>query len=166
MARQILLVRHAKSSWEQAGVSDHDRPLNERGRRVAGLLGPWMAREGLVPDFVWCSTAERAHRTLELCLPAWTPAPVICLDDQLYLATSAMIWRFLVRTPESVGRVMVVGHNPGMENLMRQMAGVDGDFPTAAVALFELDEDVRFSELEGAEVNFRGIWTPRALFPG
>lgn len=163
MGRQFLLMRHAKSDWENPGERDHDRCLNERGRRVAPRMGEWMLQNGLLPDFVWCSTAERTRQTLDACLEQWAPLPVVSLDDQLYLASAGMLWTFLKTTPASAQRVLMVGHNPGLSHLVQRLAPESGEMPTAAVAAFELDEGVVWSDLDDAEVALKGFWRPREL---
>ncbi len=161
MTRHFLLMRHAKSSWNNANQSDFDRPLNERGKQTAPEMARLLADEGYVPDFVWCSTACRARETLQLALPVWPVSPVVSLDDQLYLASSETFWSFLQRTPDAVRNVMLVGHNPGLEELVNELHADAGEFPTAAAALFVLDDGVVFSQLHRESVALVKLWRPK-----
>ena len=140
MAKRLVLVRHAKSSWADPDLADHDRPLKGRGRRAAGVVGRYLRDAALLPDLVLCSSATRARETLALLeLPAATD---VRIEDELYGATADDLLARLRTVPPTVGSVLVIGHNPAVEELMWML--VDrGDrlpdrlpdrFPTAAVA--------------------------------
>jgi phosphohistidine phosphatase len=131
----VTLVRHAKSSWNNADQADHDRPLNRRGM----LDGPEMANRLLsrqcIPDLLLCSTARRAQETSAYLKTAFRLAPEqFKLIEDLYLATPKTLLETLARVPNTVQHVMIVGHNPGLEELSEQLAGQAlPPFPTLGV---------------------------------
>ena len=141
----LMLLRHAKSDWSDPALADFDRPLNKRGRRAAPLIGNYLRKQRLVPDLVLCSGARRARQTWDLVSAELrTEAPVRFLRS-LYLAPPSRLLATLQRQPAEVERLMMIGHNPGMENLAAQLAAggsaklrarMEEKFPTAAVAVF------------------------------
>src|SRR5690242_14275969 len=120
--RQLLLLRHAKSSWDDAAIPDRDRPLNARGRRCAAVMRQAMRDLGLTPDVVLVSTSRRTLETLEALEP-WDETPLIDPLDSLYLADPMQLLAALHSVPETVRSVMVVGHNPGLHDLALSLAG-------------------------------------------
>jgi phosphohistidine phosphatase len=146
--RQLLLLRHAKSSWDDASMPDRDRPLNARGRRSAVVMRQAMRDLGLVPDLVLVSTARRTMETLEALEP-WDDAPLVDPLDSLYLANPMQLTAALHGVAETVRSVLLIGHNPGLHDLALSLAGdqalrtrganeralADG-FPTGALAEF------------------------------
>jgi phosphohistidine phosphatase len=162
--KTLLVLRHAKSSWKDAGLEDHDRPLNKRGKKTAPLMGKLIRDEGLVPDLIISSTAVRAKTTAEACAKSAKCKGKILLDDRLYLAGPATMISVLNEIDdESVNRVMIVGHNPGQENLIRALTGRDETFPTAALAQIELPVET----WKDLELSTRGklvhLWRPKEL---
>jgi phosphohistidine phosphatase len=146
--KTLILMRHAKSAWGDAHRQDIDRPLNARGRKAAPQMGEWLAREGYRPDVVLCSAAQRARETLEL-MRATLPAQVrIEFLRKLYMATPREMLAEIGKLPAGAGQAMLLGHNPGMERLAAllagsgdpgALAGMQGKFPTAAVAILGFD---------------------------
>ena len=148
----VLLLRHAKSSWDNLSLPDYDRPLAKRGQKAAPLIGAEIARLGLRPDLILCSGAARTRETLLLVLPALgSPPPQVICDDAIYMATPASLLTLLRKLPDGGAApktVMVVGHNPGLEELSELLVG-GGDeeaqelmaekFPTGALAVFTFD---------------------------
>jgi phosphohistidine phosphatase len=145
----LSLLRHAKSSWSKPGLEDFERPLNDRGETAAPRMGAFMARRGLAPDLIVCSTAVRARQTLNLMLPYLKGAPELVYEDALYLATSAAMLKRLHKVEPGVRHAMIVGHDPGMHALAVELAGTGSPddlarlaekFPTAglAVLVFEV----------------------------
>jgi phosphohistidine phosphatase len=139
----LLLIRHAKSDWGDAARPDHQRPLNERGRRDAPRMGRWIAQQDLVPAEVLCSDAVRTRETLDLMLPAWAPPPRVIQRRELYHASPETMLANLAEV--SADRVALVGHNPGIGELAGHLAleapGHDrwDDYPTCAVAALSFD---------------------------
>jgi len=119
----LSLLRHAKSSWANAGLDDFDRPLNARGEDAAPRMGAFMARRGIAPELVLCSPAVRARQTLALVLPHLPGSPRIVYDDALYLAPAAMMLKRLRKVAANVRHVMLIGHDPGLHTLAQELAG-------------------------------------------
>ena len=120
--RQLLLLRHAKSSWDDRDLSDHARPLNPRGKQAAGAMRTAMARLGLAPDLILVSTAKRTLQTAEALEP-WDETPLIDALDSLYLAAAPALLNILQGTPETVRSLLLVGHNPGLHDLAMHLVG-------------------------------------------
>ncbi|MFN3233253.1 MAG: SixA phosphatase family protein [Alphaproteobacteria bacterium] len=148
--KRLMLLRHAKSSWEKPGQADIDRPLNHRGERAARLMGTYLQQQGREPELILCSTARRTRETVAGLLEQFATAPEIRFDEKLYLAAPHEILELISDVPDSVRRLMVVGHNPGMHELALQLVAEDKTgalgalrekFPTAALAHFKLEID-------------------------
>ncbi len=150
----LSLLRHAKSSWSDPRLKDFERPLNDRGEAAAPRMGAFMARHGLAPELILCSTAVRARQTLNLVLPHLKGAPELVYEDALYLASSATMLKCLHKVgPEvrpKVRHAMIVGHDPGMHTLAVELAGsgrpddlqrLSEKFPTAGLAVLAFAVD-------------------------
>jgi phosphohistidine phosphatase len=134
----LLIMRHAKSSWDIPGLKDHDRPLNDRGRRDAPRIGELLAAEDLLPDAVLCSSACRTMQTWELLSEAAGCRVQPRYDADIYLADASDLLEQLHTIPESCERGMIIGHNPGMEVLVAVLTGRQVTMPTAALVLVEI----------------------------
>lgn len=122
-ARELLLLRHAKSSWKSAASSDHARPLAKRGRRDAPRIGQWLHARGLTPGWVVSSLALRARQTTDAVAAALGLAhETLRFDERVYLADDAQLLQVLADCPP-VARVLVVGHNPGLDQLLQYLCG-------------------------------------------
>ncbi len=142
--KTLLLLRHAKSDWSDPCLADFDRPLASRGRKAAARMAAWMQERGWLPDRVLCSPARRAIETWNLAAPHLACDPEVRSQRTLYLASPAQILRQVRHTPEHCKNVLVIGHNPGLEELCRGLAGPKSNekaldrlaekFPTAALA--------------------------------
>jgi phosphohistidine phosphatase len=159
-----MLLRHAKSSWDDEGLADHDRPLAKRGKKAAPRMGRLLVDEKLVPDLIRSSTAVRARKTAEAVAKACGYRGEIELAEGLYLATAGKILgEAQTGTADSVGRLLLVGHNPGMEDLVAVLTEAKEAFPTAALAVFEIEVD-RWAELElGVKAKLAHLWRPKEL---
>ena len=152
--KTLLVLRHAKSSWNDTSLDDHERPLNKRGRRDGPRMGELVLEHRLTPDVIMSSDAVRARLTAEAVAEAARYAGEILLDRRLYLASPSGILAVLRTVREaSAGTVMIVGHNPGLEELVAQLTGEQQDLPTAALAQIGLPID-RWPDLK---VSSRGI---------
>lgn len=132
--RQLLLLRHAKSSWDDPRLSDHARPLNARGRRNAAAMGEAMRDLGLAPDIVLVSSARRTLQTLEAIQPL-EGSPLVEPMDALYLAPWPSLLELLREVRETARSVLLIGHNPGLHDLAMALvgaAGMAGGSPMAA----------------------------------
>ena len=120
----ILLLRHAKSTWSQPGLDDHDRPLNARGERSAEAMADHIVRNAPRPDLILCSTATRTRQTLAPLVERLTvPAPPIALERGLYLASEEALLDRLRSLADDVGTVLLIGHNEGIGELAESLAG-------------------------------------------
>jgi phosphohistidine phosphatase len=161
--KRLLILRHAKSSWKHRDREDHDRPLNERGRRDAPRMGAWLAERGLRPDRILSSTARRARKTAaEVARTSGAEAELV-LSADLYMADPNAILEALRATPDDCETVLVVGHNPGVEDLVRRLTGQAVTMPTAALAHIRLDISGWPALDPGARGELVEHQTPRAL---
>jgi phosphohistidine phosphatase len=168
---ELLLLRHAKSRWDQPGAADHGRDLAPRGLKAARRMGALLRERDLAPDLVLCSTARRAMHTWHLAAAALGADPPVRFDDRLYLAAPERIITVVRERGGETGRLLLVGHDPGMHRLAMRLA-VTGDarlrealaakFPTAGLALLALDL-AAWSEFDRQTGELRGFWRPRDL---
>lgn len=162
--KTLLIMRHAKSSWNYPGLSDYDRPLNARGKRDAPRMGKYLRQEGLTPDRILTSSAKRARKTARKVAKGSGYAGKVKKLEAFYDTTPGVYFETLQRLPDKHQRVMVVGHNPTMEQLVHHLTRHIKRMPTAAVAHIELPLD-RWEALDvytqGTLVN---LWTPKTLF--
>jgi phosphohistidine phosphatase len=167
----LSLLRHAKSSWSDPRLKDFERPLNDRGETAAPRMGAFMARRGLAPDLILCSTAVRARQTLNLALPHLKGAPAVTYEDALYLASSATMLKRLHRIGAEVRHTMIVGHDPGMHALAMELAGsgrsddlgrLAEKFPTAGLAVIVFDVDA-WSEVHWGGGRLKLFTAPKRL---
>lgn len=149
MPRELLLLRHAKSDWESGALNDFDRPLAKRGHQDAPRVGEWLSQEGLVPDLVVSSPAARARETaLQVCKAMQVKEKKIVWDGEIYESGVSSLLAVLGRCPEKSRAVLLIGHNPGLEDLLRYLLGEDVEtpadgklLPTATVARLEMPKD-------------------------
>ena len=151
--KELLLLRHAKSSWATPGMADFDRPLNKRGRRATALLAGYLEAEGLRPALVLCSDSKRTRETLGLIHEALGSRVAIHLEPELYLADPSTLLDRLRKVAGEVPSVMVIAHNPGLQEFALELAEAAGSpgaamaarieskFPTGALAHFRLKID-------------------------
>jgi phosphohistidine phosphatase len=160
--RTLLVLRHAKSSWADEATADHQRPLNDRGRRDAPRMGALLREQRVPPEVIISSDARRALLTAEAVAAAAGLAGPILPDHRLYLAAPEDIVAVVREVaPPNAATVMIVGHNPGFEDLVARLTGERHDMPTAALAQIALP----IAHWRDLEVSSRGqlvaIWRPR-----
>jgi phosphohistidine phosphatase len=139
--KKLLLLRHAKSSWDDASLPDFDRPLNERGQRAAPLVGEFMRERKFHPDLIVCSPAKRTRETIALVLEAAAVEPPIRYDERIYEASVGHLLEIISQLEDDKTEVMLVGHNPGFENLLERLTGKTERMPTAALARIALNAE-------------------------
>lgn len=132
-------MRHAKSSWNDPGLSDFDRPLNDRGERAAPFMGTLMRQKGFLPELIVSSPAKRASRTAELVNDAGSFEAGIVFNDHIYEASPRALREVVAEIEDTFWSVLLVGHNPGFEGFVRYLTGVLEPMPTAALAVIDLD---------------------------
>jgi phosphohistidine phosphatase len=159
--KTLLILRHAKSSWKNNELSDHDRPLNPRGQRDAPNVGKRLRNEDLIPDAVISSTAKRARQTAEAVAEESGCTGELQLSEELYGGGSEAYLEAIRNLPSGVDCALVVGHNPDLEELVEILLGENVRLPTAALAHLQLDiqdwQDLNGEE-QGKLIN---LWTPR-----
>jgi len=164
---QLLLLRHAKSSWDDAKLADRDRPLNKRGRRAAATMRRAIVDLGLAPDLVLVSPARRTLETLAALEPWDDGTPLVEQTEGLYLATVPQLLAILREVSETVRSLMLIGHNPGMHELAMLLAGSSATerltkgFPTAALAEFSVG--VQWRQLDAGSGRLVRFLAPRDL---
>jgi phosphohistidine phosphatase len=169
MSRELLILRHAKSSWDSGARTDFQRPLAPRGLRDAPRVGAFLARQGLKPDFVVSSPAERARETVVAALRAFgMGTDDIHWDTRIYHASPHALVEVLSESPDDARRVLIAGHNPGLEYLLLHLCGPgltipdDGKLmPTAAVAHLEIA--VPWRDLGRATARLLSLTRARSL---
>jgi phosphohistidine phosphatase len=169
MPRELLILRHAKSDWDGNAQSDFARPLAKRGQKDAPRVGAWMYREGLVPDLVVSSPAERARQTTQaVCKGLDYKRKAVVWDQAIYEAAVADLLGLLARLPANAKTVLLVGHNPGLEELLVYLVGDDvGELddgkllPTAALARLEMPDN--WSDLTPGCAQLINITLPKTL---
>ncbi len=171
-ALTLSLLRHGKSSWRDASLTDFDRPLKRRGEEAAARMGRFLAEIARLPDLVLCSTARRARDTLAILLAAADHTVEVAHERGLYHASADTLLARLVAIPPGPAHIMVVGHNPGLHALAHMLSGGRGardaierlnvKFPTAALAqiAFPFPDPRRITEGTGRLVLFA---TPKSL---
>jgi phosphohistidine phosphatase len=169
--KTVYLLRHAKSDWGSPGLDDHDRPLAPRGERAAALMGVHFAQEQYQPTLVLCSSALRTRQTLDLLLPHLPAQPEILIEERIYLASGGRLLSRVQEVDDGASGVLLIGHNPGIAELARTLAG-SGErgalrrlatrFPTAAAAVCEFDLD-RWRDLAPGSGRLLSFRTPKDL---
>jgi len=161
--KTLLLLRHAKSDWSHEGQSDHDRTLNARGKRDAPRIGQLIQSQGLIPDLILSSTAKRARKTTQKVVAGG--ALISPVDDvaELYLASPATYVDVLRQQSDTNGCILVVGHNPGIEQLSYRFSGQAESFATGTLAQIEFDLGAWGEISIETSGRLRNIWRPREL---
>jgi phosphohistidine phosphatase len=163
LMKTLLVLRHAKSSWDNPRLADFERPLNKRGKRDAPRMGELIKREEIVPDLIISSSAKRALSTAEAVAQACDYESEIQTTRLLYLAGPDEYLEVINAIADVYDRVMVVGHNPGMESLVEDLTGEWLRMPTAALAQIRLNID-SWSELAlESDEELVDYWQPKEL---
>jgi len=169
--KTIYLLRHAKSDWGDAALADIDRPLNARGKSAADSMALFLANAEIKPNLVICSSAARTRETLARILPGLGNTVPAVIEDTLYGAAAGRLLRRLHGLDDGLASVMLIGHNPALEELARRLAG-GGDtealarmaakFPSGALAALEADV-THWRDLETGGARLAAFVTPRDL---
>ncbi|MCR6632943.1 MAG: histidine phosphatase family protein [Magnetospirillum sp.] len=169
--RQLFLLRHAKSSWDDPSTDDFDRPLNQRGRKNARMLAKYLKGAKLHPAIILCSAARRTRETYDVLEPALEGIPV-SFEAELYEAAKHDLLARLRRLDDHLGSVMMIGHNPGLERLAAALSGGHGEaqavarmaekFPTGALAALDVGIG-HWGALEDGSCRLSGFLRPADL---
>ena len=164
----LYLLRHAKSSWDDPSLADHERPLSARGRRDAQRIAAYLLQAGIAPALVLCSTAARTRETLELVRPALGDDVAVKLEAGLYGASASSLLERLHAVPEEAQSVLLIGHNPGLQELALLLTGagdererIEAKFPTGALAT--LTVPAAWKTLAPHEAVLAGYVVPKQL---
>jgi phosphohistidine phosphatase len=169
---RLMLLRHAKSEKAESGMRDRDRRLNARGRNDAARIAAHMVRQGLRPDRVMVSSAQRTRETWERMAPAFSTAPPVDYEDRLYESSPESILSVIKAADRSASARLVIGHNPGLHDTARLLLAHRGDeahalddgLPTAGLIVIDFaDNDWR--KLAGRSGRLAAFVTPRLLKP-
>jgi len=159
--KTLLLLRHAKSSWKDTNIEDHERRLKKRGKKEARRIGRLLAAENLVPDLIVSSVARRCRQTAERVVHHSDYRGEVRFTPELYEADAARLREAVSKLSDQVARVIVIGHNPGLEEFLESLVGEPTPLGTGALAHIELPieswADLR-SETRG---NLTKVWEPR-----
>jgi phosphohistidine phosphatase len=164
--RHIVVIRHAKSSWDDPSIADHDRPLSKRGRKALSRLRDHIEGLELRPELVMCSSSRRTRETLAGIRAAFGKKARVVSDRSLYAASAEQLVTALRRLDDQVTTVVIIGHNPGVADLVDFLAGDPASgraavdkFPTAAVAVVSVAGP--WSSLQPACAVLDSFWAPR-----
>ena len=160
--KTLLLLRHAKSSSKDNGARDFDRPLNQRGLKAAPVIGRLIRKRKLQPDLVISSPAERARQTIQLVLEAAGLKTELRYDERIYEASAPRLFEIVSQIDDEAGVVMMVGHNPGFEELVEALTGEALSLPTATLACIELDIE-KWSKVRAGANQLSWLVKPKEL---
>ena len=160
MVKRLLILRHAKSSWADSSIDDWQRPLNERGLRDAPRAGAWLRERALLPDLIITSDAVRARTTAEAVAETAGYSREIIIEPTLYHAKPGDVLAVLRGVRTEARTVLVVGHNPGLEELVQELTGEHRDLPTAALVHIAMEID-EWSEVSASAGSIVDTWRPR-----
>jgi phosphohistidine phosphatase len=162
--KRLHLLRHAKSSWDEGDLADHERPLAPRGEKAARRIAEHVRREGIRPELVLCSTALRARQTLAALLPVLAGDVEIRVEAMLYGAGVTQVLARVREVDEGVGAVLVVGHNPTLHELalvLTERSDMLERFPTGALATVAFTAP--WAQLAEGGAKLEGLVVPREL---
>jgi phosphohistidine phosphatase len=169
--KRLAILRHAKSSWDDPGLDDFNRPLNERGWKAARRMGRELKQRGMKFDLVLSSTAARTRETIDGIQEKYDLAAPIHFEQHLYLASEAVLLACVREFDESVKAPLIVGHNPGLERLIASLTSddakglrrrIEGKFPTGALAILDLRTD-KWCDVERGKGRVVELILPREL---
>jgi phosphohistidine phosphatase len=166
MLKTLLIMRHAKSSWSDGSLTDHQRPLNKRGRRDATTMATFLREKNLVPELIVHSSAMRTTLTCELMCETFkirkAKVPESRSRDDLYLAPAETYLDIAWRLNDSLETVLLLGHNPGIEEFVAHVSGHYEVVPTATIACFTTGAD-SWSKIDVRDFELFGVWRPKEI---
>ena len=138
MTKELMLLRHAKSSWDDPEIPDHERPLNKRGKQNAITMGKYLKKEKLVPDLIISSTAKRANKTADIISKQSGYDDGMIQSETLYSSSSENYIKVINDIPDKYNKVLLVGHNPILEDVIARILGESHTMKTCSLAYIEL----------------------------
>jgi phosphohistidine phosphatase len=163
LMKTLILMRHAKSSWKDQKIKDKDRPLTKRGMKDAVQIGTVLEKNELIPQLVLSSSVKRARQTAELVLEACHYPGEVIFMEKLFLAEADVILDALRLLPNEVERVLVIGHNPGMESVLQILTGQIVALPAGAAANISLLSDLWKSLGLENHTELIQLWRPKNI---
>jgi phosphohistidine phosphatase len=160
--KTLFVLRHAKSSWENADLSDFERPLNKRGLEAAPLMGEVMKKNQFQPETILSSPAKRARQTAEIINEKAGINGEIKYEERIYEASPARLLEVISEQNDEIGSLVIVGHNPGLEGLVRFTTGQSEPMPTAALAVIDL-EITKWNEIDSSNGTLRTLIRPKEV---
>ncbi len=160
--KTLFVLRHAKSSWENTNLSDFARSLNERGLKAAPLMGRFIYKNHLQPELILSSPAERAKQTAILIKENAQIGGEIRYDERIYEASPSRLLEIVSEQNDEIESVMLVGHNPGLEGLLKILTDETQTMPTAALAVIDLKIG-KWSEITSSKGNLRTLIRPKEI---
>jgi phosphohistidine phosphatase len=160
--KTLFLLRHAKSSRDDPSLTDFDRPLNERGTKDAQLTGKYIGQKKIKADLVISSSAERARQTTELVLKSAGLKIELKFDKRIYEASVRSLLSLVSQIEDTANAVILVGHNPGFEELFEALTGEASDLRTASLACIELSVE-KWSRVRAGVGNLKWLMAPKEL---
>ena len=161
--KTLFLMRHAKSSWKDDNLADHERPLKKRGKKDIKLIAKELKKSDLVPDLILCSSAVRAKETADLMAEALDYKGKIKTSDKLYMGEPQNYVEALNDVKEKIQSVMIVGHNPGLEAYLQIIDGEIESMPTGSLGYLMLAEDAWESVTLDTMGDLIGFWKPKDI---
>ena len=159
--KNILVMRHAKSSWKDHSIPDHDRPLKKRGEKDAEKMGKLLKDKDLTPDLILSSTAERAKQTAKIVHHTCKCKKDIIFSKELYMAEPSNILETIIKHAKDEKTILIIGHNPGMEAFVQILTGKVETLPTASIAHVTA-KIAKWKELaDQDEVTLKKLWRPK-----
>lgn len=160
--KTLLLLRHAKSDWDDPGLTDFERPLNKRGQKAAPAIGDFLREQKVKPHLILSSPAERARQTTLLMIESAKLTADLRYDERIYEASLERLMEVLSQIEDTAEVVMLVGHNPGVEKLLAHLTGEAQKMPTAALACFNLNLE-KWSKVKEHSAQLEWLVKPRDL---
>jgi phosphohistidine phosphatase len=162
MMKTLYLLRHAKSSWKDETLSDVERPLNDRGRKASKAIGGFLKNENIVPDLVLSSPAVRARQTTDIVMEAAKLESDLRFDERIYEASAQRLMEVLKQIDRSKKAVLLVGHNPGLEDFLELLTGNVETMPTGTLSKVVLTAS-NWTAIEGKAGKLEWIVTPKHM---
>jgi phosphohistidine phosphatase len=161
--KTLLILRHAKSSWKDPDLADHDRPLNKRGKTDAPRIGRFLREQDLLPDLILSSSAKRARKTSEKVAEEIAFEGIIEFSRDLYAFGADAYLEALSELSDDFQSVMIVGHNPGLEELLESLSGQYERLPTAALAKVSISISSWSEILSDPDAELEAVWRPKEI---
>jgi phosphohistidine phosphatase len=159
--KTLLVLRHAKSSWKNHDLADHDRPLNKRGKKDAKRIGKLILEQALVPELILSSSAKRAQKTALRVADDIEFDGTLTISRELYSFGYEAYLEMLSELPRDINSVMIIGHNPGLEELIEALIGEYRRMTTASLAQIIIDIEEWAKINEEPEAKLTNLWTPK-----